>query len=112
MILDKLHLKGFRNYNDETISFNKSTFIIGPNDSGKTDQKVFVSLFDKWKETVSVDRVMEMTKLNDIAERWQDNICGILKEQNRKMYDTAAFWLAALGEVLESRGVTGEKKEA
>lgn len=63
-------------------------------------------------ETVSMDRVMEMTILNDIAERWQDNICGILKEQNRKMYDTAALWLAALGEVLESRGVTGEKKEA
>ena len=53
---------------------------------------------------------MEMTILNDIAERWQDNIRGILKEQNRKMYDTAALWLAALGEVLESRGVTGERK--
>ena len=57
-----------------------------------------------------MDRVMEMTILNDIAERWQDNIRGILKEQNRKMYDTAALWLAAFGEVLGSRGVTGEKK--
>ena len=57
-----------------------------------------------------MDRVMEMTILNDNAERWQDNIRGILKEQNRKMYDTAALWLAAFGEVLESRGVTGEKK--
>lgn len=91
--------------------FNKEEFYAGTGiETEETDQEVFVSLFDKWKETVSMDRVMEMTILNDITERWQNNTRGILKEQNRKMYDTAALWLAALGEVLESRGVTGEKK--
>lgn len=91
--------------------FNKEEFYAGTGiETEETDQEVFVSLFDRWKGTVSMDRVMEMTILNDIAERWQDNIRGILKEQNRKMYDTAALWLAAFGEVLESRGVTGEKK--
>jgi len=48
VILDKLHLKGFRNYIDETISFNRSTLIIGPNDSGKTNLLYALRLlFDK-----------------------------------------------------------------
>lgn len=77
----------------------------------ETDQKVFVSLLNKWKETVSVDRVMEMTKLNDIAERWQDNICGILKEQNRKMYDTAACGWRLLAKYWNPEVLLGRRRE-
>ena len=37
MQLDYLYIKGFRNYKEATINFNKSTLIIGANDVGKTN---------------------------------------------------------------------------
>lgn len=35
--LDQLYIKGFRNYKETTVNFNKSTLIIGANDVGKTN---------------------------------------------------------------------------
>lgn len=37
MQLDHLYIKGFRNYKEATVNFNKSTLIIGANDVGKTN---------------------------------------------------------------------------
>ncbi len=37
MKIDKVTLKGFRNYKDATINFNNNTLIIGENDVGKTN---------------------------------------------------------------------------
>ena len=37
MQLDHIYIKGFRNYKEATINFNKSTLIIGANDVGKTN---------------------------------------------------------------------------
>lgn len=37
MKIDKIILKGFRNYKDATINFNNNTLIIGENDVGKTN---------------------------------------------------------------------------
>lgn len=37
MQLDQLYIKGFRNYKETTVNFNKSTLIIGANDVGKTN---------------------------------------------------------------------------
>lgn len=37
MQLDRVYVKGFRNYKEATINFNKSTLIIGANDVGKTN---------------------------------------------------------------------------
>ena len=37
MKIDKVILKGFRNYKDATINFNNNTLIIGENDGGKTN---------------------------------------------------------------------------
>ncbi|MBV6555687.1 AAA family ATPase, partial [Acinetobacter baumannii] len=37
MKIDKVILKGFRNYKDATINFNNNTLIIGENDVGKTN---------------------------------------------------------------------------
>ena len=36
MRIDKIRIKGFRNFIDEEISFAQQTLIIGPNDIGKT----------------------------------------------------------------------------
>ena len=37
MEIEKISIVGFRNYLNATINFNKSTLIIGANDSGKTN---------------------------------------------------------------------------
>lgn len=37
MRIDRLYIKGFRNYKEATVNFNKSTLIIGANDVGKTN---------------------------------------------------------------------------
>lgn len=37
MRIDRLYIRGFRNYKEATVNFNKSTLIIGANDVGKTN---------------------------------------------------------------------------
>ena len=37
MKIDRLYIKGFRNYKEAMVNFNKSTLIIGANDVGKTN---------------------------------------------------------------------------
>ena len=37
MQLDRVYIKGFRNFKKATVNFNKSTLIIGANDVGKTN---------------------------------------------------------------------------
>lgn len=48
MLLEKIHIKGFRNFDDTEISFHKKTLIIGANDVGKTNLLYALRLlFDK-----------------------------------------------------------------
>lgn len=37
MILQRIYIKGFRNFKEETINFNEHSLIIGANDVGKTN---------------------------------------------------------------------------
>jgi len=48
MNIDKIHIKGFRSFDDEVITFQKKTLIIGANDVGKTNLLYALRLlFDK-----------------------------------------------------------------
>lgn len=48
MRIDKIHIKGFRNFDDEEITFQAKTLIIGANDVGKTNLLYAIRLlFDK-----------------------------------------------------------------
>lgn len=48
MFIKQIHIKGFRNFEDETIVFQKKTLIIGANDVGKTNLLYALRLlFDK-----------------------------------------------------------------
>lgn len=48
MRIDHIHIKGFRNFCDETINFQKKTLIVGANDVGKTNLIYALRLlFDK-----------------------------------------------------------------
>lgn len=49
MKIDKIHIKGFRNFDDEEITFQAKTLIIGANDVGKTNLLYALRLlFDKF----------------------------------------------------------------
>ncbi|MCC8069846.1 MAG: AAA family ATPase [Ruminococcus sp.] len=37
MVLKKVYIKGFRNFKEATINFEKQTLVIGANDIGKTN---------------------------------------------------------------------------
>ncbi|WP_322150565.1 ATP-dependent nuclease [Paratractidigestivibacter sp.] len=37
MRIEKVHIKGFRNYDDAVVEFGEKTLVFGPNDSGKTN---------------------------------------------------------------------------
>ena len=37
MKIEKIHIRGFRNFGDEVICFADQTLIIGPNDIGKSN---------------------------------------------------------------------------
>lgn len=48
MKISKIHIKGFRNFDDESITFQDKTLIIGANDVGKTNLIYALRLlFDK-----------------------------------------------------------------
>ena len=48
MKISSLHIKGFRNFDDEEITFQDKTLIIGANDVGKTNLIYALRLlFDK-----------------------------------------------------------------
>ena len=48
MIIEKIHIKGFRNFNDAEIIFQPKTLMIGANDVGKTNLMYALRLlFDK-----------------------------------------------------------------
>ena len=48
MRIEKIHIKGFRNFEDEEIFFQPKTLIIGANDVGKTNLLYALRiLFDK-----------------------------------------------------------------
>ena len=48
MKIDKIHIKGFRSFDDEVITLQKKTLIIGANDVGKTNLIYALRLlFDK-----------------------------------------------------------------
>ena len=48
MQLQRVHIKGFRNFNDTEITFQKKTLILGANDVGKTNLIYALRLlFDK-----------------------------------------------------------------
>lgn len=37
MKIEKVHIKGFRNFDDVVVELGEKTLIFGPNDSGKTN---------------------------------------------------------------------------
>lgn len=70
----------------------------------KEDTLLFWECFSKWKEKVSMPKA-EQEKLIEKLENWVERrVEGIMKGNYRRCYRECAEYVAALGEVKESRG--------
>lgn len=83
MELEKVHLIGFRNYEDEIIFLNEKTLIIGANDSGKTNFLYALRLlFDKSLSENDLD--LSDSDYNAYSQATEIEITAYFKDVNEK----------------------------
>ena len=71
---------------------------------------MFDVLFARWKSTVLLSEEEQKCWLQRI-DRWMERrVQGIIQNGRRNYYDECAAFLAALSEVMESRGERGAKE--
>ena len=93
------------------IGFDKGKYLQGIADEAKDTEgkELFLDCFEKWKK----DTPMEMTDREYILKKldsWVSiRVEGIMKENRRRYYNECAAYIAALGEVNESLGITNGK---
>ncbi len=92
-------------------SFSAAAFTAGTDEKKGADDKVlFSECFGMWKRDVHLDEETA-SKILDRLEKWIDlRISAIMDANKRKYYDECASFIAALGEVVESRGTAGGKE--
>lgn len=73
-------------------------------------QELFWKCFCHWKDTVSVPEEEKQQYLEWVEGLVTKRLNGIMGGNYRKYYDECAGYIAALGEVRESRGETGGKQ--
>lgn len=71
----------------------------------KNDQELFLELFCKWKAEVSVPEKEVARWLKKIEQLISMRTAGIMEANCRNYYGECAAFIAALGEVKESRGI-------
>lgn len=71
----------------------------------------FRNLFEKWKGTVNCSDAWECDLIRQIRKWISCRVDGIVGGQKRNYYGECAEYIAAFGEVLESRGQHGAKKD-
>ena len=109
---DKLSA-GLKEMQDRAISacsFRPEEYMQGVNESRNTVlNSLFDGLFSRWKSTVSMAEEEQKRWIQRIDHWMEYRIQGIMQESRRNYYGECAAFLAALGEVLESRGESGAK---
>ena len=92
-------------------SFSASAFIMGTDeDDAEDDKAMFSRCFENWKKDVHLDEETS-SRLLERMEKWIElRISAIMGANKRKYYDECASFIAALGEVVESRGRIGGKE--
>ncbi len=95
----------------DDVSFSTEKYILGTDlEDDRPDTVLFSECFDRWKQDVTLD--------DDICREWMMNIDrwvmryvqSVMTENRRFFYESCAIYIAALGEVEESRGIT-EKQQ-
>ena len=78
----------------------------------ENDRQTFLEVFGAWKATVSVSDDDARRWLSAIDQRLVGRVDAIMQANRRNYYFECASFVAALGEVRESRGEQGEKVRA
>ena len=90
--------------------FTVESFCRGTNiEKMRDDAALFRKLFDQWRETVSMGEKEQQEWLERIKKWIALRVEAIMSENRRNYYDECASFVAAFGEVLESRGIPGAK---
>ncbi len=79
--------------------------------TSETDADWFWTCFCRWKTTVSLSEQGEESCLQWIEEQMEERAAKIMESNCRSSYGECAAFLAAIGEVRESRGETGAKQK-
>lgn len=92
-------------------SFSAAEFLSGTENKGrKNDAALFAECFERWKKDIHLDEETSAGILEKV-EGWVDlRVSAIMGGNKRKYYDECASFIAALGEVVESRGTPGGKE--
>ncbi len=92
-------------------SFSASRFALGTDiDIPDSDYDAFLECFDKWKDSVAPDD-LDFEKWIGEIEKWIElRVNAIMAADKRKYYGECASFIAALGEVEESRGKSNAKQ--
>jgi hypothetical protein len=78
--------------------------------TGKSDSDVFLECILRWKEIVSIDELYAEKVILRLEKMLERRVAGIMEANRRNYYGECAAYIAALGEVKESRGEQSEKQ--
>ena len=76
---------------------------------GTSDRELFWNLFCKWKAGVNVSEEDDAKWMKKMEQLISMRTAGIMEENRRNYYGECAAFIAAYGEVLESRGEKNAK---
>ncbi|MBF4694246.1 hypothetical protein [Fusibacter ferrireducens] len=80
------------------------------NKTGKSDNELLMQCILNWKETVSIDDVYAEKVISKLEKIMEKRVTDIMEANRRNYYGECAAFIAALGEVKESRGKHNEKQ--
>ena len=90
--------------------FDSDTFLAGTClNKGRNEWELFWELFCKWKDESNITEE-DYSKWMDMIQRYISvRTAGIMEANRRNYYGECAAYIAAYGEVCESRGIAGAK---
>lgn len=95
----------------KAISFDGDEFCLGTKLSVNiSDSILFLDCFEKWREKVPIDDELYDMWIRKIYGWIALRVSAIMKANKRNYYEECAAFIAALGEVEESRGKHGSKE--
>ncbi len=80
------------------------------NKTSKSDNELMLECILGWKESVSIDDAFAEKVIERLEKKIEKRVNGIMEANRRNYYGECAAFIAALGEVRESRGECNEKQ--
>lgn len=95
----------------EAVGFSREQFENGLMEkTSEKDASLFFKCFQKWKQSVVLSENDQVEILQWLEKKIEMRVDGIMAKNHRKYYGECAAFIAAFGEVKESRGEYGGKQ--